>query len=77
MPIEHQVAIIFAATQGFLDDVPVEKIKKFEEKFHEYLKLEQKELLNEIREKKELTEEIDKKLKEVIEKFKKSFDFKI
>ncbi|PKL72044.1 F0F1 ATP synthase subunit alpha [Candidatus Kuenenbacteria bacterium HGW-Kuenenbacteria-1] len=74
MPTEHQVAIIFAATQGLLDDVPVEKIKSFEEKFHEYLKLEQKELLDEIKEKKELTEEIDKKLKGALEEFKKRFD---
>ncbi|MFH1838321.1 MAG: F0F1 ATP synthase subunit alpha [Candidatus Kuenenbacteria bacterium] len=74
MPIEHQVIIIFVATQGFLDDISVEKIKKFEEKFHEYLKLEQKELLNKIKEKKELTEEIDKKIREAIEEFKKRFD---
>ncbi|MEK7167318.1 MAG: F0F1 ATP synthase subunit alpha [Patescibacteria group bacterium] len=71
MPVEHQVLIIFIVTQGFLDDVPVEKIKKFEEQFHEYLKLEQKELLNEIREKQELTEEIDKKIRQAIEEFKK------
>ena len=77
MPIEHQVAIIFAATQGFLDNIPAEQIKIFENKFHEYLKIEQKELLNEIKEKKELTEEIDKKLREAIEEFKKSFNVKV
>ncbi len=77
MPIEHQVAIIFAATQGFLDNIPAEQIKIFENKFHEYLKIEQKELLNEIKEKKELTEEIDKKLREIIEEFKKSFNVKV
>jgi F-type H+-transporting ATPase subunit alpha len=74
MPTEYQVVVIFSATQGFLDDISVDKIKEFEKKILEYFKLEQKELLDEIKEKKELTEEIDKKLRDAIKEFKKRFN---
>ena len=38
MAVENQVAILFALTQGFLDDVPVEKIAEWEEDFHKYMR---------------------------------------
>lgn len=71
MPVEHQVAIIYAATNGYLDDIPVEKLKDFEDRFHKYLKTSAKELLNQIRVKKDLESEIEEKLKRYIEEFKK------
>ena len=73
MPMANQVAILYALTQGFLDDVPVEKVKKWEADFHKFMHSEGKKVLDMIAEKKELTEEIVKKLEESINSFKKTF----
>jgi F-type H+-transporting ATPase subunit alpha len=70
MPIENQVAIIYAATNGYLDDLETGKIKEWENKFHLYLKTSGQEVLNLILEKKDLTPDIEEKLKKLIEDFK-------
>lgn len=70
MSVENQVAILYALTQGFLDDVPVEKIGEFEKEFHKFMKSSGKEVLKTIIEKKELTEEVVKKLEKAIKEFK-------
>lgn len=71
MPVEHQVAIIYAVVNGYQDDVPVEKIAVWEDKFHEYLKSHARELLTHIRVKRELEGAMEEKLKKFIEEFKK------
>jgi F-type H+-transporting ATPase subunit alpha len=48
MPVEEQVAIIFAATQGYIDKVPIERVKDFETKFLEKMRNNQSGLLSEI-----------------------------
>ncbi|MBI4049898.1 MAG: F0F1 ATP synthase subunit alpha, partial [Candidatus Doudnabacteria bacterium] len=73
MPVEHQVAIVYAVTNGFLDDIAVEKIADFEHKFHQYLDRSYKELLNQIRVKRELDESTEARLKKIIEEFKKGY----
>ena len=70
MSMENQVAILYAGINGYLDDVPVEKLKEWEDKFHAYLKSEPAGVLAEIAKKKELTPEIEEKLKSVIADFK-------
>ncbi len=69
MPVENQVAIIYALVQGYLDDVPVEKISRWEADFQKYLEDMKPEVLNKIREKKELTEEIESELKKAVEEY--------
>jgi F-type H+/Na+-transporting ATPase subunit alpha len=49
MPVEEQVMVLFAATRGFLDDVPVGRVKEFEQKFLAWLKARQPEILAGIR----------------------------
>lgn len=77
MPVENQVAILYAAVNGMLDDVPVEKIAEFESEFHKYLKTSHKELLVEIVKQGDLSEELEKKLKAAIDDFKKTKDFSV
>lgn len=48
MSVAHQVAIIYAVTNGYLNDVPVEKVKDFENKFHQFIETQGKYLLKEI-----------------------------
>jgi F-type H+-transporting ATPase subunit alpha len=71
--VEHQVAILYAAQNGYLSDVPVEKVTEWEAKFHEYLDIQGREVVKAIAESKQLTEETEQQLKEAIENFKSSF----
>ncbi len=73
MPVEHQVAIIYAATNGYLDTVPVEKIREYENKFHAYLDNQAPKLLEALREKKEMSTEMEENLKKIISDFTKTF----
>jgi len=73
IPMENQVAILFALTNGFLDDVAVEKVKNWEEDFQKYLKSTNKEALGMIAEKKELLEEVIQKLEKSIKDFKEIY----
>ena len=66
MPVEEQVAIIFAGVNGYLDDLPVEQVRSFERQFLQYLRLERPAVLEAIREKKELTDETVEELKAAI-----------
>ena len=70
---EHMVAILFAGTQGLLDDVKVEDIRDFENGFHKYLDSAQQELLGAIAEKKALDDDLRGKLKAAVEDYKKDF----
>ncbi len=70
---EHMVAILFAGTQGLLDDVKVEDVRSFEEGFHKYLDASQQALLKDIAEKKALDDDLRGRLKSAIEQYKKDF----
>ena len=63
VPVQKQVAIIYAGTKGLLKDVPVHKVQEFEFEYLEYLEVKHKDVLNSLKEGK-LTEESEKVLKE-------------
>ncbi|MDD5489888.1 MAG: F0F1 ATP synthase subunit alpha, partial [Candidatus Moranbacteria bacterium] len=73
MPVENQIAILFALTSGYLDDVAVEKVQKWEAEFHKYMKDMKGDVLAEIKEKKELTEKLETSLKKAIEEYKEVY----
>src|SRR3989338_8196364 len=73
LPVENQVAILYAATNGYLDDVAVENVQEFEQKFHQYLKANALEFLTHVRVKKELEGEMEEKLKRLILEFKSTY----
>jgi F-type H+-transporting ATPase subunit alpha len=70
MPVEQQVTIIYAVTNGYLDDVDVAKIRLWEQGFHEYMAAQQAALVEEIRTRKALTDDITARLKKAIEEYK-------
>ena len=72
LPVEKQIAIIYAAEKRYLLDVPVEKILDFEEGLFSYIELNDPNIFKNIVDKKELTPEIEESLKKAIEGYKKS-----
>ena len=70
MAMEEQVVVLYALTQGFVDEVAVEKVSEWEEKFVKYMKSMHQDVLDEIREKGEVSEELEGDLRKVIEEFK-------
>jgi len=73
LPVEEQVAVIFAGVRGYLDPVPVQKVTEFERKLRDELKANGQEILEAIRTEKELSDATEEKLKSFIEKFSKTF----
>ncbi len=75
MKMAEQVLILYAVTKRYLKDVPVEKVKEFEEEYLSYANNSKPELIKEITEKADLTEDIVKGIEELIASFKSSFKF--
>ena len=67
VPVEEQVAIIYAAINGFLDSIPVEDIEEFEGEFIERLRLRHEGALAEVRETEEISESTEEAFEEVAE----------
>jgi len=74
MSVENEVAVLFALINGYLDDVPVENVQKWEGEFHKYMKDMKSDVLGLIKEKKELTEDVEKALKKAIEEYKEVYE---
>ncbi|KJV09969.1 ATP F0F1 synthase subunit alpha, partial [Elstera litoralis] len=73
MPVEEQVASIFAGVRGYLDKVPTGDVTRFEKKYREELKAKAPELLDSIRNTREVTKETEEKLAAFLDQFAKSF----
>ena len=73
MPMEKQVVSLFAGTNGYLDDIPLEHIQRFEREFLEAMELKHPEILRAIAEAKDLSDDTTAALKSVIENFKGTF----
>jgi F-type H+-transporting ATPase subunit alpha len=73
LPFEKQVTVIYAGTAGHLDDLPVDVLRRFESEFYRFLDLQNPEILVDLREKKELPDDLRKKLDQIIAKFKEGF----
>jgi F-type H+-transporting ATPase subunit alpha len=73
MTAEEQIMIIFAGTQGSLDDIPVEAIKRFEEEFLRFMRDRKADLVKDLTQKKAIDDDMKAKLTAAIEEFKKGF----
>jgi F-type H+-transporting ATPase subunit alpha len=72
MPVEQQVMVIFAVTNGFLDDVAVKDIKAWERGFHEFMAAQFPQVGDAVRKEKTLSKETEGVLRRAIEQYKKS-----
>jgi F-type H+-transporting ATPase subunit alpha len=70
MPVEQQIMIIFAVTNGFIDDVPVNQVREWERGFHEFMAKTYPNIGDGLRTGKVLTKELEADLRRGIEAFK-------
>jgi F-type H+-transporting ATPase subunit alpha len=73
MHVIDQVISVYAGSTGLLDDVELKAVPEFEKQMHEYLKRNNEEMVAELRDKKELDDDLKQRLTEAISKFKESF----
>jgi F-type H+/Na+-transporting ATPase subunit alpha len=73
VPVEEQVAVIFAGVRGYLDKIDVGRIGAFEAQFLTELKSREAGILDAIRTDQEIKPEVDKKLTSFLDNFAKSF----
>ena len=74
MPVEEQVTVIFAAANGYLDHIDPDNIPDWESQFRDYMRDSHGDILEAIREEKDLTDEIEQKLREAIEHFNEIYE---
>ena len=72
MPVEEQVLVIWTATNGYLDDVAVEDVRRFEDELLNYIRNSHPGVLNSLREKKAISDDIKTGLGQAIDDFKTS-----
>jgi F-type H+-transporting ATPase subunit alpha len=70
LPVEKQVAILFAGTQGLLDDVPIDQLAKWEIDFYIFMESTHAEILHSIRQTRDLNDQAQADLRHAIEEFK-------
>ena len=70
LPMEEQVCILFAANKGFLDQVALDKVQDFEQRFLEHMKANESDVVKKIRETKDLSEDTEQQLERILHGFK-------
>ncbi len=75
MALSAQVAILYAVTNGYLDDVPVNKVQAFERAFHSFMASAHPEIASDIDAKLQLTPETEEALKKAIQEFKETVPY--
>ncbi len=72
-PVEEQIVIIFAGTQGYLDELPVDSLRRYEEELMSFIKGKRAQVLELIRTKRELNDEVKTALHDALKEFAKAF----
>jgi len=73
--LHHEIAILYAATRGYLDDVPREKAGDFERDLRRYMDTQGRDLVEAIGTKKDWNDDIENKLKKMLDEFKKAHTY--
>jgi hypothetical protein len=74
LPVERQVVSVWSGTNGYLDDVPVDDVRRFEDEFLDYLQRNRDGVYASIRETRELNDDTATMLKDAIEEFRRQFE---
>ena len=73
LTVEKQVLSLYTATKGYLDEIPVDAVRRFEQEFLAFVETSHSEILASIRDTKDLTADNETALKEAIEQFRRGF----
>jgi len=73
MTLSEQIVVLFSGIEGYLDDLPIEDVRRFKEELLSFVSKEKKSLLSDIKKKKEITQEIKDALTEAMKSFKGKF----
>jgi F-type H+-transporting ATPase subunit alpha len=73
LPVEEQITVLFAGSNGFVDDIPVDAVVRFADEFVRYLRDRQADLMKEFKENLAIDEDMKAKLSAAVEDFKKTF----
>ena len=73
LKVEEQVVVIYAGTSGLLDPLPLDRVKEFENGLLALMRSEHKDVLDAIREKGEMTKDIDANVKTILDRYAKNF----
>ncbi len=73
LPVEKQVLIIYAGANGFLDDISIEKVTKFEAELYPFVEAKYPEIFEQIKSKKALDDELKELMNKALEEFKATF----
>ncbi len=73
MPVEEQVVVLFAAVNGYLDDIPLEAVRDFERRLLSFMREERTEILEKLREEKKLTPGLREALERAVREFHDTF----
>lgn len=73
IPVEDQIIIIWVAVNGYLDSISTKRLRQFEEGFLKFVKERHPQVLEEIRNKKELSQDLIDKLKDIVKDFSNTF----
>jgi F-type H+-transporting ATPase subunit alpha len=77
LSVEDQVLTIFTAVRGFLTDIPVDKVVKFQDDFIKFMHTSHPETGKKIAEQKKLDDALEKEISQAIEEFKETVDYKM
>jgi F-type H+-transporting ATPase subunit alpha len=72
LPVAQQVAILYAVTNGYLDDVAIENVRNWEAQFHEFMRTAHPEILKTVTDEKRLSDETIAALQQAITEFKRT-----
>ncbi|MGH7965519.1 MAG: F0F1 ATP synthase subunit alpha, partial [Candidatus Binatia bacterium] len=73
VPVERQVLIIYAGTNGFLDQLPEAALKKYESELHRFIETRHPDIFTDIRTKRELTDDLKTRMNAALKEFNESF----
>ena len=73
LPVEKQILIIYAGTSGFVDDLPLGALKKYEQELYTFIELKQPDIYADILKKRELDAELRAKVNKALEQFRENF----
>ncbi|MBI5166890.1 MAG: F0F1 ATP synthase subunit alpha [candidate division NC10 bacterium] len=73
LPVEKQILVIYAGTNGYVDDLPLEAIRSFERGLYKFMDSKYPDVLRDLREKREITEDLRNRIDSMLKEFKATF----